>query len=188
MIANISEKCRLESGLKEHYSRKGSEEKRHRPRQKTPKPSPDYYDDYYYDSAPWPQKRQGYGEDSCKIWVNCCVWTKDYDTYKICIYICTNCTLTEVQYHLGLDFTNSGSNYLSGLEWSCTRWSTTDSDRVHQRGSSRVGLHFTCPHYELTFNRWTWLLKSLIKLMWRLGNVLKEDLIFNGCSVRLHLL
>merc|ERR1719361_2036533 len=42
--------------------RKGSEEKRHRPRQKTPKPSPDYYDDYYYDSAPWPQKRQGYAE------------------------------------------------------------------------------------------------------------------------------
>merc|ERR1712223_374999 len=42
--------------------RKGSEEKRHRPRQKTQKPSPDYYDDYYYDSAPWPQKRQGYAE------------------------------------------------------------------------------------------------------------------------------
>merc|ERR1719266_2665275 len=42
--------------------RKASEEKRHRPRQKTPKPSPDYYDDYYYDSAPWPQKRQGYAE------------------------------------------------------------------------------------------------------------------------------
>ena len=64
MITNISEKCCLEAGLKDHYSRKGSEEKRHRPRQKTPKPSPDYYDDYYYDSAPWPQKRQGYGEDS----------------------------------------------------------------------------------------------------------------------------
>merc|ERR1719365_447691 len=45
--------------------RKGSEERRQqRPRHshKTPKPSPDYYDDYYYDHAPWPQKRQGYAE------------------------------------------------------------------------------------------------------------------------------
>ena len=45
--------------------RKGSEERRQRPRHshKAPKPSSDYYDDYYYDHAPWPQKRQGYGEE-----------------------------------------------------------------------------------------------------------------------------
>ena len=62
----IYDKCHLGARLKVNSFRKGSDERRQqRPRHshKTPKPSPDYYDDYYYDHAPWPQKRQGYGED-----------------------------------------------------------------------------------------------------------------------------
>ena len=60
----FDDKCWLRARVKVPPYRKGSEDRRQqRPRQKTPKPSPDYYDDYYYDHAPWPQKRQGYGED-----------------------------------------------------------------------------------------------------------------------------
>ena len=60
----FDDKCWLRARVKVPPYRKGSEDRRQqRPRQKTPKPSPDYYDDYYYDHAPWPQKRQGYGEE-----------------------------------------------------------------------------------------------------------------------------
>ena len=50
-------------------------------------------------------------------------------------------------------------NYQSKLEWSCTRWSTTDSDQFHRgeievhRGGGRVGLQFHRGGLDLELHR-----------------------------------